>query len=74
MEISKKYLSDVEEWLGIENVSENNGKFLATVNLPYDDGLVSKIMSFGNGIKVVSPKELKEKIKNIAKELINEYK
>lgn len=74
MEISKNCLSDVEEWLGIENVDNVNGKFIATVNLPYDDGLVMKIMSYGDGIKVISPDTLKEKIKLKAKELLNQYK
>lgn len=74
MEISQDVLSDAEEWLGIENVEELNGKFRACVKLPYDDGLVSKIMSYGKGIKVVEPKELKEKIKQAANEIVNNYK
>lgn len=69
MEIDKKCLSDVEEWLGIENVQLVNGKHVATVNLPFDDGLVSKIISYGDGIKVVYPNELKEKIKKTITEL-----
>lgn len=74
MEISKDVLSDVEEWLGIENVEEVGGKHLAHVKLPNDDGLVSKIMSYGKGIKVLAPKELKTKIKTFANEIINNYK
>ena len=73
LEIEKKYLSDVEEWLGIENIKTENSKHIAQVKLPYDDGLVSKLMSFGSGIKVISPIELKEKIKNCAQEIINNY-
>ncbi len=63
MEIDKHYLSDVEEWLGIENVSEVNGKFIAKVNLPFDNGLVSKIMSYGKGIKILEPQKLINEIK-----------
>ncbi len=73
MEISKEVLSDVEEWLGIENVEEINGKFLATVKLPDDNGLVSKIISYGKGIKVTSPQSLIDKIKENATELLNNY-
>lgn len=73
MEIKQKVLSDVEEWLGIENVSKIGDKFYANVTLPCDDGLVSKIMSYGDGIKVISPIELKNKIKNHAIQLINTY-
>lgn len=71
MQIDKKVLSDVEEWLGIENVKEENGKFIANAKLPYDNGLVSKIISFGSGIKVLSPISLKEEVKKVATEIYN---
>lgn len=74
MQIEKSVLSDVEEWLGIENIETINGKFLAKVSLPYDDGLVYKIMSYGNGIKVLSPKKLKDKIISCAKSIVDKYK
>lgn len=73
MEIDKTVLSDVEEWLGIENVQEENGKFIANVSLPYDDGLVSKIMSYSSGIKVLSPNSLKDKIKATALAVAGKY-
>lgn len=73
MEIDKKYLSDVEEWLGIENVQTVNGKHVASVKLPFDNGLVMKIMSYGSGIKVVEPVELKNEIKACAKNILDNY-
>ena len=73
MEIDKRFLSDVEEWLGIENVKEKNGKYFADVNLPYDGGLVSKIMSFGEGIKVLQPIKLVEQIKIVTKQILKKY-
>ena len=73
LEINEKYLSDVEEWLGVENVCLENGKHVARVKLPYDKGLVSKIMSYGDGIKVLEPVELKEEILRQANELIAIY-
>lgn len=73
LEIDKKYLSDIEEWLGIENIKTENGKHVAYANLPNDDGLVSKIISYGIGVKVLSPIELKNKIKKYAEEIISNY-
>ncbi len=73
MEIDKSCLSDVEEWLGIENISSMNGKFIASVNLPFDNGLVSKIMSYGKGIKVLEPKILKDELVSQAKSILNKY-
>ncbi len=73
MEISASCLSDVEEWLGIENVKKIDGINIATAKLPTDNGLVSKIMSYGCGIKVIKPKELKDKIKLVADEIAKNY-
>lgn len=73
MQVESSVLSDVEEWLGIENVKEENGKNIARVKLPYENGLISKIMSYGCGIKVLSPQKLIEDIKNNAHALLNNY-
>ncbi len=73
MEIDKQYLSDVEEWLGIENISQINGKFIANVKLPFDNGLISKIMSYGGGIKVLEPTQLSDEIKKCAQSIIDKY-
>ncbi len=74
MEIDKQCLSDVEEWLGIENVKLINGKYIANVNLPFDNGLISKIISYGKGIKVVEPEKLVQEIKMQAQSIANNYK
>jgi predicted DNA-binding transcriptional regulator YafY len=72
-EIGKTILSDVEEWLGIENVKKIEDKYIAEVMLPLDNGLVSKIISYGKDLKVISPKSLKEKIMISCSEILNNY-
>lgn len=73
MEVSYSVLSDVEEWLGIENIEKTGNKYIARATLPYDSGLVSKIMSYGNGLKVISPEKLKIEIKTCASAIANNY-
>ena len=73
MEIDKNVVSDVEEWLGIENVKLSDGKYIADVSLPFDNGLVSKIMSYSSDIKVISPAILKDKIKATALAVASKY-
>lgn len=73
MEIEKSVASDVAEWLGVENVKKADDKFYADVSLPFDDGLVSKIMSYSSGIKVVAPEILKDKIKTTALAVAKKY-
>ncbi len=74
IEINKSCLSDIEEWLGIENISFKDNKYIAEAKLPFDKGLVSKIMSYGKDIKVIAPTELVDAIKNCAQDIVNEYK
>lgn len=74
MEFSDKIASDVEEWIGVENVKKINGINYADVELPYDNGLISKIMSFGNELKVLSPKKLIIDVKTCAEKICENYK
>ena len=74
LEADKSVISDIEEWLGIENVELVKDKYIATASLPYDQGLISKIMSYGNNIKVISPKKLITEIINKANLLLKNYK
>ena len=71
LEISHAVVSDAQEWLGVENVKEKDGKFIAEAKLPLDGGLISKIMGFAGGVKVLSPDILKTKVVSAAKNLLN---
>lgn len=73
IEINKSVLSDVEEWLGIENIEKINDKYFADVKLPLDDGLIYKLLSFGNKITVKSPTSVIKNLKDKAKEIVEAY-
>ncbi len=70
LEIDKEKLPDAEEWIGIDNIEPRGKKFVAEVSVPDDDGLVSKILGFGGGVKVVSPAALREKVIAAANNII----
>jgi len=72
-EIDKTALSDAEEWLGIENIKAKDGQFTAMVKLPDEDGLILKILSFGKGMKIISPESLKIKLKDYLSNLSSLY-
>ena len=66
--------SDIEDWLGVENVFENEDcRLIAKCCLPYDRSLVSEIMKFGKKIRVVKPEKLKKDILDNAKQLVKLY-
>lgn len=53
--------SEIEEWLSFENVREIKGKIYAFATLP-EEGLVEKLLSYGNKVKVIEPLSLREKV------------
>ncbi len=72
--ISESVKADVEEWLGVDKISVSpSGKITATAKLPINDYLTAKILSFGDKVKVLSPKKLKEEIIKTAKCIENLY-
>jgi len=76
LKVDRSVLSEVEEWLGVEcsEQERKNGKE-STVRalLCVDSGLVSKIMSFGGKVKVVSPESLKKQITSCANQILKNY-
>ena len=74
LEVSPSVRSDVEEWLGIDCVSETKtGKIIANCSLPYGRSLVSEIMKYGNAVRIVSPEKLKKDVAAAAKEIVSLY-
>ena len=74
LKIDKTAKADVEEWLGVDKISKlKDGNIVANFNLPIDDILVGKILSFGNKVKVEEPKLLKKLVKTAAEEVLKLY-
>ena len=74
LEISKLVKADVEEWLGLDNVyTLKDGKILANCELPIDNVLASKILSFGKNVTVLKPNSLKKAVKEMANDVAKLY-
>ena len=63
LQVKEKRKLDVEEWLGIENVTKTEIGYFATGKMPFDRELISTLLSFGDGIKILAPFELVAAIK-----------
>lgn len=72
-EISASAFADVQDWLGVENLRNIQGKWFAEVTLPSDDALVLKILSLGAGVKVLSPAMLQKKVAQTARKISESY-
>lgn len=60
--VDRSVMSDVEEWLGIENVRETPEGIRAEARLPVGKGLIAKILGFGKGLEVVAPASLRKEV------------
>ena len=63
LQIDERVLLEVQDWLGVENIRQSEGSWVANVCLPNDEFLPKKIIGFGSGVKVLSPQALKEQVK-----------
>ncbi|MEG1527908.1 MAG: YafY family protein [Clostridia bacterium] len=63
----------VEEWLGIEAVTSTDKGYTASAKLPFDDLLLSKLVSFTSNISNVFPEQLAYKLKAIMIDALRNY-
>lgn len=55
-------LSEVEEWLGPEAITERGTTYVARAMLYGGNLLINKLLSFGSSIKIIKPQALKEEL------------
>ena len=62
--------SDAVEWLGIGSIyKRTKEKIFASAKLTCDKWLVSKILSFGGSVRVITPASLKDDVIKVAKKI-----
>lgn len=71
--VTQKALPDVEEWLGMDNVREEKEGLIATATVPAGEVLLSRLLSFGDGIRVLAPDSLAEQLRERAKNISSLY-
>ena len=59
LSLQHKALSACEEWLGMGHVARVGDGYVAKASLPYDEMLVSRILSLGDGVRVEKPAKLR---------------
>lgn len=68
LEIERSALADAEEWLGVDSIEPRGNSLVCQTELP-TEGLANKILSFGGAVRVLSPKELADEVKSIARRI-----
>lgn len=72
LKIEKATLPDAEEWLGMDNIEPHGNAFIAHITAPDDGGLVNQILSYGGAVKVLEPADLKEKVREGARKILED--
>lgn len=62
LSLEHKALSACEEWLGMGHVAKLGDGYVAKALLPYDEMLVSQILSLGDGVRVEKPAKLRQAV------------
>ena len=57
--VENSALSACEEWLGINSVVKMGENYIARATLPYDEILINRILSLGDGVRVEKPQRLR---------------
>lgn len=60
LSVHSSALSACEEWLGVNSVVRIGDGYIAKATLPYDELLISKILSLGIGVRVEKPLRLRQ--------------
>jgi predicted DNA-binding transcriptional regulator YafY len=65
----------VEDYFAFGDVrTEKDGRLLVSFELPEDNWLYGMILSYGDGVEVVSPEPLREKIASICEKTLENYR
>ena len=71
--IKNKCRLDVEEWLGVENVTKSGNEYFAITKQFLSDELINRLLGFGDGINIISPPQVKEAVKQKLLSAIKNY-
>ncbi len=67
-------LESIMDWLGMDAVTERGTKYIARAEVPLTDALIKRLLSYGSSIKVLSPLELRERVRDEAMLMSDIYK
>lgn len=64
----------VTDWLGMQAVTERGTKLVAHAEMPMNDALVKRLLSYGSSIKILQPTDIREYLRDEAKRMIELYR
>lgn len=62
-------MESIVDWLGMQAISERGTKLVAHAEVPMNDALVKRLLSYGSSIKVLQPTDIREYLNDEAKRM-----
>ncbi|MDE6200725.1 MAG: WYL domain-containing protein [Clostridiales bacterium] len=66
-------MESVVDWLGMQAVTERGTKLVAHAEVPMNDALVKRLLSYGSSVKILQPAEIREYLRDEAKRMTRLY-
>lgn len=66
-------MESVVDWLGMQAVTERGTKLVAHAEVPMNDALIKRLLSYGSSIKVLQPTDIRESLRDEAKRMTKLY-
>ena len=73
IEFTSLILPEIEEWLGADAIKDIGRCYVAEAEMFGGNQLVSKILSFGSSVTIVSPDALREEVETECKRMLISY-
>ena len=67
-------LESVVDWLGLQAITERGTKLVAHAEVPMNDKLIKRLLSYGSSVKILQPADVRESVLDEAKRMIELYK
>lgn len=64
----------VIDWLGMQAVTERGTKLVAHAEVPMNDALIKRLLSYGSSIKILQPTDIREFLHDEATRMLELYK
>lgn len=70
LSVDSSALSACEEWLGVNSVAKLGDAHIAKAVLPYDEMLINRILSLGDGVRVEKPQRLRQAVIDRCRQIV----
>ncbi len=73
LRLERRVLQRMQDTLGVTNIKQNDGEWQAEITLPNDEDLLPTLLSLGDGVTVIEPVSVRERLKALLQSMRKAY-